>query len=162
MTGVDLVRPLGEATGAGLVPGQVRVDADRARRVDGVAPLPGGIARADDQVSLHDLVPVRGHDPELAVMMTDGRGIDAHAGPFPPRADGQLTRPVQNVPDLLPPDEVAAVEDRHAGEVLEAGGHEVVVLADAADGRIRVKPRDNGLMLPVMRVLHCSVIRGRG
>jgi ribosomal protein L12E/L44/L45/RPP1/RPP2 len=41
--------------------------------------------------------------------------------------------------------QVAAVEDRDAGEVLEAGTDEVVVVAHAADARIRVEAGDHGV-----------------
>jgi hypothetical protein len=58
-------------------------------------------------------------------------------------AQVQLTLAIQDVPDLRPRDQVAAMEDRHGGEVLEGRDSDVVVLAHAADGRIWVEAGDD-------------------
>src|SRR2546428_7706449 len=56
-----------------------------------------------------------------------------------PVGERELTGPRKDMPDLAPVHEVAAVEERHAGEILERAGHEEVVLPDAADARVRVE-----------------------
>lgn len=45
------------------------------------------------------------------------------------------------MPDQRPVDEVRAVVDRDAGEELKSRGRDEVVVADAADGRVRVEAR---------------------
>ena len=54
----------------------------------------------------------------------------------------QLTGAGGDVTDQLPRDEVAAVVDRDAGEVLERRGRQVVVVADPHDGGVGMEPRD--------------------
>ncbi|GAA3783105.1 hypothetical protein GCM10022403_017050 [Streptomyces coacervatus] len=50
-----------------------------------------------------------------------------------------------DVADLPPVHEVTAVEDRDAGEVLEAGADQVVVLADPAHARVGMEAADDGV-----------------
>ena len=50
----------------------------------------------------------------------------------------ELPGPVDDVADLLPAHEIATVEDRQAGHVLEGRAGQVVVLADPADRRVGV------------------------
>ena len=49
----------------------------------------------------------------------------------------------QNVAELGPVDQVAAVEDGNAREIRKTRGHKVVVLANLAYGRIWVEPSDD-------------------
>jgi len=53
---------------------------------------------------------------------------------------------VEDVADLPPVHQVAAVEQGYAGEVPEAGTGEVVVVADPADARVGVNPGMTGLV----------------
>ena len=80
---------------------------------------------------------IRCNHIEGAVMIADGRGEDAAEGP--PVGERELTRPREDMPDLASVHEVAAVEERHAREILERAGHEEVVVPDAADARVRVE-----------------------
>ena len=43
------------------------------------------------------------------------------------------------MPDLPPVDEIAAMKDGHAGKVLKGRCDQVIVIACAADGWVRVK-----------------------
>ena len=53
----------------------------------------------------------------------------------------------QNVADLLPVEQIAAVPQRHAGKKLKRAVDEIVILPDAADARIRVKAGDNRVFI---------------
>lgn len=61
-------------------------------------------------------------------------------------------RPRQRLANHLPIDEVLAAIDRQAREILESGGHQVVVIARAADARIGIHPRYNRIWIAPLRV----------
>ncbi len=148
----------GAPAGAVVVPGEVGVDAGDVGQRDRIGPLAGRVGRGDQQVASAG-THVRGDQPESAVVMPQRRRVDAGRRR---RAGGQrqLLGTVERVADLRPVHEIPAVEDRHAREVFKAGAREVVVLADAADTRVRMQPRDDGI---VERLGHrrCSFGSGR-
>lgn len=147
---MDTVQRPGEIAGAVLVPGQVGVDSDGARRVHGVAPLTGGVVGPDDQMTFPDVVDVGRDEPERAVMVAQRRSVDARAGCGEPGGDVELRGAGQDVADLFPLHQVGAVEDRYAREVLEARIHQVEVVAHPADRGIRVEAGNDGIHV------HCS------
>src|SRR5690606_26903693 len=110
----------------------------------GVGPRPGRGLRRHEEVAATVgvlLVHKRAHDPERPAVVTDRRRVQPTG-----RGDAvevELAGPVDDVADLLPGDEVTAVEDRQAGEVLEGRGHQVVVVPDPAHGRVRVAARQD-------------------
>ena len=88
---------------------------------------------------------VRGNHVETLPVVSDGGGIDAS-----PRAgvlQRQLRGARQHVPYLLPVHQVAAVEDGYAGEVLETAVDQVEVVAHAADARVGMETRDDGVLV---------------
>ena len=130
-----------EVAGAVLVPEQIRIDAHDPGRVDGSRPGSGGVGGRDDQVTFAHPVDAGRDHPEPAVVVTDRRREDP-AAPLR-RPERQLVVAIEHVADELPRDEVAAVEDRHPGQVLERRVDQVVVVADPADRRVRVEPGDD-------------------
>ncbi len=142
------------------VPAQVRVDADGLADEHRLAPRAGRVLGGDDGLAGPGVADVRGHEPEPAVVEAQRRAVDPARGP--PVAAAELLAPVQDVPDLRPGDQVAAVVDRRAGEVLEARVREVVVLADAADRGVGVEAGDDRpLGRGDARTLHSgTVLRG--
>src|SRR6266508_233401 len=83
------------------------------------------------------------HHVEDAVVIADCRGEDTARGTDV--RERQLAQACQAVPDLAPMHQVAAVEQRHAREILERAGDQKVVLSGAADAGIGVKARYNGI-----------------
>ena len=77
-------------------------------------------------------------------------GIAAHV---------ELTRAVERPCDEPPVDEIAGVVNLHAGEPLERGGRDVVVVADAHDRRIRVETAKNWIGNRALR--HLATLRPR-
>ena len=55
----------------------------------------------------------------------------------------QLRFPRQAMTNLLPVDQIAAVKDRHTGEVFERTGDEVVVPANPADAGVGMESGDD-------------------
>jgi hypothetical protein len=87
----------------------------------------------------------------------------------------ELARPREDMSDLAPVHEIAAVEEGHAREILKRARHEEVVLPEAADARVRfeggndrirddslrLKPRASGMTLvcrptPTVRFMSMS------
>lgn len=122
------------------VPGQVRVDAGNIGQPHRIRPRPGRIGGGEQQVAA--VADVRHDQPEPAVVVAERGRVDPRRRRRVER-EAQLARPVQGVADLRPVQQIAAVEDRHPREVLETGAGEVVVVADAADRRVGVKPGDD-------------------
>ena len=131
-----LIRP-------GTVAGEVDAILEEGeRRVDPFGVQPGRLRprtarmlRRDDEVAAAD---VRGHEVVGAVVVPKRRRVDAARAAL--AAEVELAAPRERVTDLAPSDQVAAVEDRHAREVLEAAAGEVEVAADPADRRIGMHP----------------------
>ena len=80
-----------------------------------------------------------------AIVITDGRRPDAARSPT--TIQWKLTRPGQAVPDLLPVDQVAAVEDRDAGEIFEGAGDEVKIPSNAANAGVGVKAGEDRVVI---------------
>jgi len=81
--------------------------------------------------------PVGSDHVEAAVVVADGRGVDAVRGVG--TLQRELRRAAETVADLTPVDEVTAVKNRNAGEVFEAAGHKKVITADSADAGVRIE-----------------------
>ena len=146
-----LVDPAGLAGRAAARAGQVRrpVVVEEERRVDpaevgqpdGLGPRAGRVLRGDEEVPA--AVHVGRDHVERAGVVPEGRSVDAarRAGLL----QGQLALARQDVAQLPPVHQVAAREDRHAGEELEAARDEVEVVPHAHDARVGVEPRDHGV-----------------
>ena len=112
-----------------IVPERAGVD-PAAGLLDAVqlAPRTRGVCRSCDKNSL---VGQRDKDIEHAVMKPDGRGPGAApVGGQVVAGKGQLFHAPRQ---LFPVDEVAAVQQRHTGQVGKAGRHHVVILPHADD-----------------------------
>ena len=128
-----------------LVEEQGRVDS-RKRQSDGVRPFPCRVFGSDDKVA----VVVPGHigddHIEQPVMIPDGGCIDVQtvgcAG-----HQMHLRIPCQTVSDLLPMHQVTAVIDGESGEILKRAGHQIEVVSYPADAGVRVKSRQNGVLI---------------
>ena len=57
----------------------------------------------------------------------------------------ELREAVEHIAQPVPRAQVGAVPYRHGGEESKRGVYEVVVVAYAADARVRVAPRENGI-----------------
>ena len=128
----------GEVAGAVFVPRQIGVDPGRFGDEDRVAPRAGGILGVDKEVSLAELAHVGGDEPEPAVVMAEGAGVDTGRGSAV--AEPELGSIDQNVADLSPGDQIPTMKDGRTGKVLETRRRKVVVLADPTDRRIGMKP----------------------
>ena len=108
---------------------------------DGFAPRACGIGGGDHEVAAAAHV---GRDHvEGAVVVPDGRCIDAQRGVG--MLQRQLRGPVQDIADLLPVLQVAAVEHGHAGEVVETRIDQVVVSAHRHHGRVGMETGQDGI-----------------
>lgn len=131
---------VGHVRGAVVAPGEVGVDALDVDH-DAVAPRARGVGGGEEAGA-----PARrvGDDEEEhAVAVPDRRRPDAQVGRRVGHAELRVAD--RDVPDLRPGDQVGRVVDRHAGQVLEGRGGQVVVVADADDARVRVEARDEGV-----------------
>jgi hypothetical protein len=45
---------------------------------------------------------------------------------------------VEDMSNLIPVDQVSAVEDRQSRKIFECGGNEIIVLVNPANGRVRI------------------------
>ena len=124
---------------------QGRVDALHLRQQDRVRPGAEGVLR------LHQEVPrahIRGNHVVRPVrrVVLDVRGKDAAARMLAAEAR-QLRRAVQDVTDLLPVYQIAAVEDRDAREIAEGGrDQEIVSFSVRAEARIGIPARQDGVV----------------
>jgi hypothetical protein len=106
----------------------------------GLGPPPAGIRRGNDEVAtLH----VRRDEKERAVVVAERRRENAAGAGRTGQVELALAR--ERVADRSPIDEVAAMEDRHAGEVLEAAARKVEVAADPTDRGVGVHARQDGV-----------------
>ena len=131
-------RPVVHDVGAPVVvEEQRRVDAVDLAQPDRIGPGPRGIAGGHVEVAAALSAHARGDHVEGPAVAADRRREDplGHLA----AVQVELRGPRQHVPDRAPAHQVAALEDRHAREVREARRHEVVVVADAADARIRME-----------------------
>jgi hypothetical protein len=78
---------------------------------------------------------------EQALVVTDGRRPDAVGDLEPGEIDDP--RPVEDVADRFPVDQISAVEDGNAGQKSERGHYEVVIVADPAYRRVGVEARND-------------------
>ena len=116
-----------------------RVDPAEVAQPHGLGPGPRRVLRR--HVEVPAAVHVRRDHVEGAVVVPDRRGVDAarRAGLL----EGQLALPRQHVAQRLPVDEVAAREEWHPREELEAAVDEVEVLAHPHDTRVGVEARND-------------------
>ncbi len=144
-----LVDPAGLAGRAAALAGQVhrpvvveeerRVDPAEVGQPDGLGPRAGRVLRGDEEVPA--AVHVGRDHVERAGVVPERRSVDAARGAG--LLQGQLALARQDVAQLSPVHQVAAREDRHAGEELEAARHEVEVVPHAHDARVGVEARDH-------------------
>ena len=132
----------GEVARTVFVPREIGVDARRFGDEDRFAPRPGRVLGVDEQVSFAEFAHVGGDEPESAVVVPQRAGVDAGRGSA--IAEAELGSAIEDVADLLPGDQIPAVEDRRSGEVLEARRRQVVILTHPADRRVGMKARDDG------------------
>ncbi len=132
----------GEVARTVFVPREIGVDARRFGDEDRFTPRAGRVFGVDEQVSLAEFAHVGGDEPEAAVVVPERAGVDAGRGSAV--AEAKLGSAVEDVADLLPGDQIPAVEDRRSGEILEARRRQVVILTHPADRRIGMKARDDG------------------
>ena len=108
---------------------------------DGFTPRSCRIGGGDHEVATAAHV---GRDHvEGAVVITDGRCVDTQRGVG--LFQRQLRGPVQDVADLLPVLQVAAVIHGHAGEIVKARVDQVVVSSHRHDGRIGMETGQDGV-----------------
>ena len=147
-----------------VFPEERGVDARHAVDEDRVAPGTGRILRRHDEIALSaaDGVDVGRDHIEFPVVVADRRGEDAAARAAPAQVD--LGRTVQDIADLLPVDQITAVEDRHTREILEGAVDQVEIIPDTADARIGVIARNHGVHIALGRNagIEGVVLRGRG
>ena len=108
--GVDphLIDPAVRAPATPLVvPGEIRVDAGDPGDPDRLRPGPGRVGGGEQQGAA--VMEVRGDQPEPAVVVAQGRRVDATRR-WCRRWQPQLARPLQRVADLRPVHQVPAVE----------------------------------------------------
>jgi hypothetical protein len=108
----------GQQARAVAIPRKIRVDADRIRDVNRFAPLADWIHAGDEQLASVQVVHIRRDKPEPSAVMSKRRAIDAGRGKS--SATNELLRGGQDVADLYPTHQIAAVKQGGAGEVLEA------------------------------------------
>jgi hypothetical protein len=77
-------------------------------------------------------------------VVAEGGGVDAGGGAA--GAERELFGAGEAVADELPVDEVAAVVDGDAGEILKGAANEVKIFADADDTGIGRKTGDDGVL----------------
>ena len=95
---------------------------------DRIGPRAGGILRGDEEVAA--AVDHRAEDVERAVVIVDrGRKEAARDAEV---VELELRRPIDDMAELRPVHEIAAMENREAGKIGESGIDEIVVVASAA------------------------------
>ncbi len=119
---------VGEVGGA-VVEEQVGVESRRAD-VDRVGPFTCGVVGAHDEVAA--AIDVRRDKVERAVVMAERRRENSARRPRV--TEHELALAHETVPEAFPQDEVVAVIERDAGEVVERTRHEVVVVANPTVG----------------------------
>ncbi|MBB6334503.1 hypothetical protein HD592_001068 [Schaalia hyovaginalis] len=145
-----------DVAGALLVPGDVGIDAEHIHD-DAVRPGTRRILGREEDVPAPRPHHVGDDEVEEAVMMADRRRPDASAGRHALHAG--LAVADNDMGEEFEVLHVPRVVDRDAREVFEGRAHEVVVLANAADARVRVESGDQGFISGSFVVI--VVIAGR-
>ena len=120
---------------------QRRVDA-LLLEPDRLAPWAGRVGRRDHKIAT--VTYVGRYHIECAFVVTDSRRV--YSEPHARLLKRQLRGSVENVAYLLPVLEVAAVVDRHSGEIMEGRVDYVVVFAHRHHGGIGVEAGDYRVM----------------
>src|SRR5204863_9728589 len=118
---------------------------ERERRIEAVRveplrirPWPAWVARSREQMAAADQ---RRDEEEHAVVVAKRRRV--HAARAPAAGEVELTPARERVPELPPVDEVAAMEQRDAGEILETAARQVEIASDPAHARVGMEPRQD-------------------
>ena len=135
---VDLALGNGPIPAGGLVAGQVDLSVvvkeqggvDTAlRQKDGFGPFPCGVF--GPYVKVAAMADIGGDHVKPPLVVADHRRKNAPGGRTV--LQFQLRTAGQTIADLLPVHHVAAVVHRHPGKVLKTTGHQVIILAHAAN-----------------------------
>ena len=100
----------------------------------------------------HEIVPAFDagvHDPELAIVMGNGRGEQPAIGAQP--AEIHLARAVDRIADQRPVHQIGAVENRQAGKPAERGCDGIEIIADSHDRRIGMEAGDHRIAIAAFR-----------
>ena len=114
-----------------------------------IAPFPVNVIRVDNEVdggippSGDVAVYVGGDHVKAAVMIPDRRGINSAGRAASHKLN--LAFPGQHMADLLPADQISAVEDWNAGKKLEGAVHQIEILSYTADTGIGIESWDDGV-----------------
>ena len=103
---------------------------------DGIGPRAGRICGRHEEIASPPDVGI--DDIERPVVVPEGARENVHTL-------RQLIGPVDGVTDLLPVDQVSAVEHRDAREVFERTGHKVILLPHPNHARIGIETGDHGV-----------------
>jgi len=104
-----------------------------------VRPRADRVFGSDNEIA--HIINHRTDDVEQAVMVRNSRSKQTAAGST--RGIVQLFGTMDDVADLLPVDQVSTVKDGNTGEIFECRSNQVVVIADSADTRVRMKAGQN-------------------
>ena len=110
---------------------------------DGLAPGPRRVGSSNYEIATISYV-CSDHIVGAVVVAQRGR-IDAQ--PRTGTLERQLRVACEHVADLPPMHQVGAMEDGHAGEILERGVHQIVVAAHATDAGVGVESADDGIAI---------------
>src|SRR5581483_5028250 len=125
---------------------QRRIDAVEAEP-DRIGPRAGGVRGGEEEVS--PAVDHRAQQVERAVVKRE-RGREEPVRDARARVV-DLPRPIDGVAELFPVHEIAARENRQAGEVREGGVDEEEIVADAAEARVRVEAGEDRIAEMIRR-----------
>src|SRR5581483_11342961 len=114
---------------------------------DRVAPGPRRIAGYGNEIASG--INCRAHHVEDPVVMTDGGREQAARDPE--TVEIKFPRTIDHVADLTPVNQIAAFENRDAGEVREGGVDEIVGVADACDTRVGMEARQHRVAVSARR-----------
>ena len=102
----------------------------------------------DDEIAAVAEVAV--YNVESPVVITNRGGHDSAVARILFNIKAVLRR--QHIAQLLPVDQIPAVEKRDPGAQFETGAHEVVIVSHSADRRIRIKARNDWIF---NHIFHC-------
>ena len=108
---------------------------------DGIGPRPFRLLCGDDEIA--SLVDQRASEVVRSFVVSDSWREDAAGDSQTVKIE--LLRPVHHVTDLLPVDQVLALENWYPWKVGKAGAHEIIVAPDPANAGIRIEARKNGI-----------------